>query len=59
MRDFGTNILHIIPSYALRLMDVLAEMGVDPKMDLELKIAYLGADPIRKKFDGGWRTSTA
>ncbi|MBP8644907.1 MAG: phenylacetate--CoA ligase [Syntrophobacteraceae bacterium] len=49
MRDFGTNILHIIPSYALRLMDVLAEMGVDPKTDLELKIAYLGAEPYSEE----------
>jgi len=45
MQDFSTNILHIIPSYALRLMDVMAEMGLDPKKELQLRIAYLGAEP--------------
>lgn len=45
MRDFSTNILHIIPSFALRLMDVMADMGIDPKRDLKLRIAYLGAEP--------------
>jgi len=49
MRDFGTNILHIIPSYALRLVDVLGEMGLDPKTDLDLKIAYLGAEPYSEE----------
>jgi phenylacetate-CoA ligase len=45
MRDFSTNILHVIPSYALKLMDVLSDMGIDPRRDLELRIAYLGAEP--------------
>ncbi len=34
MRDFSTTVMHIIPSYALRLMDVMTEMGVDPKKRL-------------------------
>jgi phenylacetate-CoA ligase len=45
MKDFSTNILHIIPSYALHLMDVMTQMGIDPRRDLELEIAYLGAEP--------------
>lgn len=45
MKDFSTNILHIIPSYALHLMDVMTQMRIDPKRDLELEIAYLGAEP--------------
>ena len=45
MKDFSTNILHIIPSYALHLMDVMTQMGIDPKRDLDLDIAYLGAEP--------------
>lgn len=55
MRDFGTTIVHIIPSYALRFMDYLAEQGVDPRKDLNLRIAYLGAEPyseeVRKRVE--------
>lgn len=49
MKDFGTNIIHIIPSYALRFMDYLIEQGVEPKKDLNLKIAYLGAEPYSEE----------
>ena len=45
MQDFSTTILHIIPSYALHLLSVFDEVGVDPKNDLSLKIVYLGAEP--------------
>jgi phenylacetate-CoA ligase len=50
MRDFSTTVIHIIPSYALHLMDVMAEMGVDPKRDLELRIAYTGAEPYSEEI---------
>ena len=49
MRDFSTNVIHIIPSYALRLMDVMMEVGVDPKRDLQLRLAYLGAEPYSEE----------
>jgi phenylacetate-CoA ligase len=49
MRDFSTNVIHIIPSYALLLMDIFNEMGIDPKKDLELRIAYLGAEPYSEE----------
>ena len=45
MKDFGTTTIHIIPSYALHLMSVFEELGIDPKKDLHLKIAFLGAEP--------------
>ena len=45
MKDFSSTIVHIIPSYALHLMDVLSEQGIDPRKDLHLRIAYLGAEP--------------
>jgi phenylacetate-CoA ligase len=45
MQDFGTTILHVIPSYALHLLSVFEEAGVNPRRDLSLKIAYLGAEP--------------
>jgi phenylacetate-CoA ligase len=49
MHDFSTNILHIIPSYALRLMEVMADMSVEPKRDLNLRIAFLGAEPYSEE----------
>lgn len=45
MRDFGTTVIHIIPSYALHLIKVFEEMGVDPKKDTKLRIALIGAEP--------------
>ena len=45
MKDFGTTIIHAIPSYALHLFSIFEELGVDPKRDLHLRIAYLGAEP--------------
>jgi len=45
MQDFGTTIIHAIPSYALHLLSVFEETGVDPKRDTHLNIAYLGAEP--------------
>jgi phenylacetate-CoA ligase len=45
MQAMKTTTLHIIPSYALALMNVLNEMGIDPRKDLYLKRAFLGAEP--------------
>jgi len=57
MKDFGTTIIHAVPSYALHLLSVFEEIGVDPKRDLHLKIAYLGAEPYsehtRKRVEAG------
>jgi phenylacetate-CoA ligase len=44
MQQFGTTVIHLIPSYALRLMQVMNELGVDPRRDLKLRIAFLGAE---------------
>ncbi len=49
MKDFASTILHIIPSYALHLMDVLTELRIDPRRDLQLRIAYLGAEPYSEE----------
>jgi len=49
MRDFSTNVIHIIPSYALRLMDIMTEMGMRPKDELDLRIAFLGAEPYSEE----------
>jgi phenylacetate-CoA ligase len=45
MRDFETTVLHIIPSYALHLWKVFAEMGLDPKRDTKLRTVFIGAEP--------------
>lgn len=45
IRDFGTTCLHIIPSYATRLAEVMQEEGIDPRKDTQLKIICIGAEP--------------
>ncbi|HOV14307.1 MAG TPA: phenylacetate--CoA ligase [Spirochaetota bacterium] len=45
MEKFKTSVVHILPSYALRLYTHIKEMGIDPKKDLNLKIAFVGAEP--------------
>jgi phenylacetate-CoA ligase len=45
MKDFRTTVIHITPSYALYLYTIFEEEGVDPKRDLNLRIAFLGAEP--------------
>ncbi|MFZ4437849.1 MAG: phenylacetate--CoA ligase family protein [Syntrophales bacterium] len=50
MRDFETTAIHIIPSYALHLATVFTEVGVDPRRDTKLKLAFLGAEPHSEKM---------
>ena len=45
MRDFHTTVVHIIPSYALYLLEVFVEVGLDPRTGTELRIAFIGAEP--------------
>ena len=49
MMDFGTTFIHIIPSYALHLYTVFEELGIDPRSDTKLKVAFLGAEPHSEK----------
>jgi phenylacetate-CoA ligase len=55
MQDFGTTVIHITPSYALHLYTILEEEGIDPQRDLNLRVAFLGAEPYseetRKKIE--------
>ncbi|AEB09048.1 phenylacetate--CoA ligase family protein [Desulfobacca acetoxidans] len=44
MRQFNVTAIHIIPSYALFLLQTFEELGVDPR-DLPLRLAYIGAEP--------------
>jgi len=45
MHDFKTTIVHITPSYALYLAEVMETMDFSPRDDFSLRIAYLGAEP--------------
>lgn len=45
IRDFGTTVLHTIPSYATRLAEVFEEEGLDPRKDTKLRIMCVGAEP--------------
>ncbi|MFC1869121.1 phenylacetate--CoA ligase family protein [Thermodesulfobacteriota bacterium] len=44
MVNFGTTVAHIMPSFALYLIKVFKEMGVDPRRDTKLKTFFLGAE---------------
>jgi phenylacetate-CoA ligase len=50
MRDFATTVIHIIPSYVLHLSTVFEELGVDPRRDTQVKIAFIGAEPHSEKM---------
>lgn len=56
MQDFGTNVVHAIPSYLTRLHDVFVEVGVDPVQDTQLKLLVIGAEPhseeTRRRIEG-------
>lgn len=49
MQDFGTTAIHITPSYALYLASVLQKQGIDPKKDLKVRKAYVGAEPYTEE----------
>lgn len=44
MKDFGTTVLHITPSYLLHIHQRMPEFHVCPA-DLNLKMAWMGAEP--------------
>lgn len=55
MQYFKTTVVHILPSYALRLSNTVKELGIDVKKDLNLRIFFIGAEPhseaMRKKIE--------
>ena len=58
MKDFGTTMLTCTPSYALYLAEAMAEEGIDPTRDIELKYGVFGAEPwtdgMRGKSSASW-----
>lgn len=55
MMDFDTTAVHVIPSYALHLSMVFAELNLDPRKDTKVRMAFVGAEPhtekMRKKIE--------
>ena len=45
IKDFGTTVVHAIPSYASRIYEVMKEEGVDPARDTKLRVLCIGAEP--------------
>ena len=43
--EFGTTVIHIMPSFALYLMRFFEDLGIDPKIDTKLRTFFLGAEP--------------
>jgi len=44
-KDFGTTVVHAIPSYAARLYELMVEQNIDPRKDLSLRTLVIGAEP--------------
>ncbi|MGN1236649.1 MAG: phenylacetate--CoA ligase family protein [Bacteroidaceae bacterium] len=45
IKDFGTTVVHAVPSYVTRLYEVMRETGVDPRKDTKLRVLAIGAEP--------------
>ena len=58
MHIFGVTAVHVLPGYALSLVRVFEQLGIDPVHDLPLRLAVLGAEPhseeIRRKIEALW-----
>lgn len=58
MRTFGSTVLHIIPSYALRVLHLCEEEGIDPRADLSVRVIFVGGEPhteqIRRRIEQGF-----
>ena len=45
MRDYGTTVIHTIPSYVVHLVDHFRDLNLDPRTDTDLRILIIGAEP--------------
>jgi len=45
MQDFHSTVIHVTPSYALYLASFMESKGVNPRKDLALRKAFVGAEP--------------
>jgi len=49
MHEFQTTAVHILPSYALRVVHHCEESGIDIERDLALRVGFIGAEPHTEK----------
>ncbi len=49
MQDFRTTVIHVTPSYALYFATFLESKGINPRTDLSLKKAFIGAEPYTEE----------
>jgi len=49
MQDFGTTVVHMTPSYAFYFADFLEKRGIDPRKNLSLRKAFVGAEPYTEE----------
>lgn len=58
MQTFGSSVLHVIPSYALRVLHICAEQGIDPRRDLNVRVIFVGGEPhseqLRSRIEEGF-----
>jgi phenylacetate-CoA ligase len=52
MQDFRSTVIHITPSYALYFAGYLESKGIDPRHDLALRKAFVGAEPYTEETRG-------
>ena len=57
LQQFGSTVVHIIPSFALYLLNTFAKHGLDPR-DLPLRLAFIGAEPhseeMRRRIEAAY-----
>ncbi len=62
MQDFGTTVLVCTPSYALYMVEVAEDMGVDTSK-LKLKVGLFGGEPctdnMKKEIESRWHMRAA
>ena len=49
IQDFQTTVIHITPSYALYFADFVEKHGLNPRRDLTLRKAFVGAEPYTEE----------
>ena len=49
MQEFGTTVIHAIPSYLPRLREVFTELGLAPANDTRLRVILSGAEPYTEE----------
>ncbi len=58
MQSFGSTVLHIIPSYALRVLHICVGDGIDPREDFSVRAIFVGGEPhtekIRRRIEDGF-----